>query len=281
MKRFLFQCLLVILFLFVLEGILYLSDVRFPTYNGTEVMQAIKNSKSESGKRLLILGDSVCNQLYPSSDKYPDAVSLACNRAVTMAGHFFLMNNYFQANESSLPERVVLVCSPSALQSDLDKFAFQYFLKPFFKKEYKPLFNDLLWKRIHQIPHFRLAAWPFIRISNYSFGYNLDSEEGYALVSPLNHSYLEAMQELAASHQVDFQLFCAPARAGKRTEILSSIDKGVENNELDGSLLSTYKNTLAFYPDSLFVDDHHFIISKIPDDPFGLLHSFPSSNPSR
>lgn len=281
MKRFLYQCLLWILILFVLEGIIYWTGFRFSTYNGTEVMRAIRNSKGKSGKRLLIIGDSVCNQLYPSSSEYPDAVSLACNRAVTMAGHFFLMNNYFASNEPELPDKVVVICSPAALQDNLDQFAFQYFLKPFYRKEYKPLFNDLLWQQIRSIPHYRVSVLPFVRISNFSFEYELEPEAGYALVSPLNRSYLEAMQALAASRNVEFQLLCAPARKQKETEILTAINKGVENRELDETLLSAFRASLTFYPDSLFVDEHHFIKGEIPDDPFGLIQSPPPSTPNR
>lgn len=271
MKRFLLRCLLWILVLFGLEGVMSLTGFRFSTFNGREVFRSIKLSKAQSGKGLLILGDSVGQQLYPSQRTYPDAVSLSCNQAVTMAGQYFLLRNYLEANADALPKKVVLVCSPLCLQNDLDRFSYQYFLKPFHTREYKPLFSERLLERVRQIPHYRTARLPFIRVSNYAFAYELEPEEEYGLVSPISREYLREMAGLAASKGVSFSLICAPLRESLKEEAQALCLQAEEKGELDAELLAAYRESIVAYPDSLFRDERHFLLESIPDDPCHLL----------
>lgn len=271
MRRFLLRCLLWILVLFVLEGMMYLTGFRFSTFNGKEVFHSIGLSKKKSGKSLLILGDSVGRQLYPSERTYPDAVSLSCNQAVTMAGQYFLMRNYFEANADALPDRVVFVCTPQCLQNDLDQFTFQYFLKPFYTREYKPLFNGILQARLERIPHYRTARLPFVRVSNYAFAYELEPDAPYGLVSPLSRSYLQEMSSLAASKGVSFSLVCPPVRESLREWVDSLCVQAGENDEMEAGLLAGYRAGIVSCPDSLFHDRYHYLRGHVPEDPCNLI----------
>jgi len=270
MKRFLLRCLVWLLVLFGLEGAMCLTGFRFPSFNGLESLRSISLSKEKKGKNLLILGDSVCQQLYPSQRSYPDAVSLACNQAVTMAGQFFLMRNYFEANADALPQRVVFVCTPLCLENDLDQFSYQYFLKCFFTPEYKPYFTKGLMDRVRQIPHYRTARLPFVRVSNYAFAYDLEPGEDFDLVSPLSREYLGKMASLASSKGVSFTLLCAPLRESMKEDVLAQCMQSGADGELDMALLETYRNSICAYPDSLFRDERHFLSESTPDDPFHL-----------
>ena len=270
MKRFLIRCLWWILVLFGLEGAMYLTGFRFQSFNGLESYRSIGLSKKKTGKSLLILGDSAGRQLYPSQRTYPDAVSLSCNQAVTMAGQFFLMRNYFEANADALPQRVVFVCTPLCLENDLDQFSYQYFLKPFFTRDYKPLFSERLMDRVRQIPHYRSSRLPFVRVSNYAFAYDLEPGATFNLVSPLSREYLGQMVRLAFSKGVSFTLVCAPVRESLKEDVLARCAQSEANGELDMALLESYRNSIRAYPDSLFCDDLHFFPESIPDDPYHL-----------
>ena len=267
MRRFLVRCFLWLVLLFMLEGVMYLTGFRFATFNGKEVFRSIDLSKKKSGKGLLILGDSVCQQLYPSQQEYPDAVSLACNQAVTMAGQFFLMRNYLEANADALPKQVVFICTPLCLQNDVDRYAFQYFLKPFYTKEYRPYFNEMLMDRVRMIPHYRASRLPFIRVSNFAFAYEEEPEASYSLISSLSQSYLRQMDSLATSKGVSFSLVCAPVRESERDAVEIACEGAAERNELTPALLVPYRNGIVSYPDSLFRDERHFRKECIPDDP--------------
>ena len=271
MRKFLFRCLLWLVLLFALEGLMYLTGFRFHTYNGVEVLHSIANSHKKTGKGTLILGDSVCKQLYPAERAYPDAVSLACNQAITMAGHYFLMDNYFRENEDCLPERIVFVCTPRCLQNNLDEFTYQYFLKPFLKKEYDSLFDDALQARIRQIPYHWSAALPFIRVSNFAYAYQLPPEGSYALVSPLAERYLKRMRDLAASKGIPFIILCAPLRESGRGAFESLIEQAAAQKELDEWLIQGFAGSVTYWPDSLFVDENHFEKDAVPEDPLHLL----------
>ena len=99
--------------------------------NGWEVYAAIRKSKQNSNVKRLLLGDSVAMQIYPCDKEYNDMVSLACNQAITMAGYYFLLDNYIESNNNTLPENVILFINPLTLGSNMDQFAYHYFLKPF------------------------------------------------------------------------------------------------------------------------------------------------------
>ena len=271
MKRFLRRCLIWLLLLFGLEAVMCLTGFRFPTFNGREVFHAISLSKKKTGKSLLIMGDSVCQQLYPSQWTYPDAVSLSCNQAVTMAGHYFLLRNYLKVNADALPKQVVFVCTPLCLQNDLDEFSYQYFLKPFFTREYKPLFSERLMERVREIPRYRTARLPFIRVSNHAIAYELEPEDDFELVSPVSREYLREMYRLASSKGVSFSLVCTPLRESLVIWTQTAVDTAEKNGELDTELLDSYRESILAYPDSLFRDERHFLPGSIPADPLHLI----------
>lgn len=273
MAHFIHKCLIWFFVLFVLllgvEAVIYYSGFRFASYNGLEIIHALKKSKGQSKKRLLILGDSVCNQLYPSSQEYADAVSLACNQAVSMAGHYSLMNNYIQSNEDSLPDAIVLIYSPSSLTNALDSYAYHYMLKTFYTKEYKPLYDDVLWRQIRQIPFYWTASLPFIRISNYSFEYQIPYS--YDSVSDLSSDYLSKMLRLAQDKGISFTMLGAPAPVSKKedyTHIMS--DPYLFMGDIR-TLKDAYRNSLVFLPDNQFNDMIHFKTGYVPEDFFQLL----------
>lgn len=112
MRKFCFRVLsfsfAAMVLLLACEAYYYYSGWYQEKVNGTEVYYALRNSKKKHSRvKRLILGDSVAMQLYPCSKQYNDAVSLTCNAAITMAGFYFLMNNYLKTNSENPPEEVV------------------------------------------------------------------------------------------------------------------------------------------------------------------------------
>lgn len=233
--------------------------------NGWEVYAAIRKSKQNSNVKRLLLGDSVAMQIYPCDKEYNDMVSLACNQAITMAGYYFLLDNYIESNNNTLPENVILFINPLTLGSNMDQFAYHYFLKPFNKSEYQEKFTNYLINRISLIKYYKTATMPFFRTSNYSPEYTLPSDS-YALVSPISRDYINKIQYLCKKNGISLQLLFTPSKESNRIKIESALEDAIEQEEGIRELLEKGKNSLCFLPDNQFKDNVHFEDKYIPKD---------------
>ncbi len=275
MKRFLVKVLIWILvllpFFIGIEAYLNRHKGQMKYFIGKEVLTALSKSKQSSGKKTLVLGDSVCKQLYPSDKDYDGLVSLACNRAISLAGHYFLFKNYLDANQDRLPERVILILAPLSAQNQLDRFAYHYMLKNFLTKEYKSDFDEALWQQVRKIPVYWSASWPFIRVSNYAPDYNPAPDDSYDLFSPISQSYLLRIARLAEKNQIAFTLICAPVDFNQKEAVQQLFKASRARHEIPDEYLDDYIRNARFCRDSISGDSLHFKRECIPTDYYHLL----------
>lgn len=250
--------------LLLCESIYFYTDAYQDKVNGWEVYVALNKSKKkhEKVKRLLI-GDSVAMQIYPCDKEYDDMVSLACNQAITMAGYYFLLKNYCESNEKCLPDEVVLMLSPFTLGSNLDQFAYHYFLKPFNNSEYSDLFSSYLIDRIEKIKCHRTANLPFVRSSNYSPSYSMCADD-YVLLSPISIDYYERIKRICDEGKIALQVVFVPSKECNRLKIESMFEESMKMNELPMELYDYWEKTKSFFPDNYFKDNVHFLDQYIP-----------------
>lgn len=229
--------------------------------NGWEVYVALLKSKTkyDVSPRRLIIGDSVAMQMYPCDKEHGEDVSLSCNQAISLAGHYFLLYNYLKTNEDALPSEIVLLLHPYTLGNDLDKFAFHYFLKPFYTSEYKGIMSDCLVKRIHEIPFYWLSQFPFVKTSNYTVSYELTSEN-YCLISPITHYYLNQIILLARMYGIKLRLVAPPIKEGESLQIQRRWETALVTGEMKDfqQLFSEYGNTFVILKNDMFIDHLHF-----------------------
>ena len=255
----------------VIEASLDRNDVKVRYFIGPEVCYSIDKSHEPFSKKTVIIGDSVCNQMYPAEEDYPNAVSLACNMNISMAGHYFLLKNYLKANQDCPPDTVALILTPEGVQNELDnKYAYHYMLKNFMNREYKDDFNQELWERIKKVPVYWSASLPFIRVSNYSPRYHDQAGSDFALFSPVSQTYLRLMTDLADTYGFKLLLLCPPTDIDKKEQILKRLEESKIREEIPAEFLDEYTETVSFVRDSVS-DGLHFKRNCIPDDPFHLL----------
>ncbi len=233
---------------------------------GLEVYTALKKSKQKTAAKTLIFGDSVGNQLYPCHKNHGNILSLACNQAISFAGYYFLLKNYFEANADSLPEEVIMLCHPYTLSNNLDQFAYHYFLKPFYINEYKPFIDEHLQSRIEGIPYYWSSQLPFIKTSDYTFEYKLPQED-FNLISPITASYLPRIIALVEKHNIQFRMVSVPIK----DNIKGNVEKRWREATLANELVSFIALTKEYSqwdvrPDSIFGDNVHFIPSYTPQN---------------
>ncbi len=279
MKKFILQYLCVFLLaasvVELIDGIrLYRYGDRLPSYIlGEEVYNSIRSSKTSRRVKRLIAGDSTGHQLYPSWKDYGSvALSVACNQAVTMAGHYFLIEDFLQTNENQLPEEVVLVINPETFGNNVDRFAFNYFLKPFGYVEYIHRFTPTLRRRIRQIPFYMLAYLPSYKLSNYSPSYEMTNEE-FAFISPVSKEYLCKIAELTQRYGVKLRLVSSPVPNWRYDWFMTSIQTARDSGELSGleSVMMEYVTTIIPHDDADFQDHVHLHNHLISEDYLNLV----------
>lgn len=193
-------------------------DSKIPGY---EALIAVRISHTHTNKAVkrLILGDSTARLFYPVWQDYDNMVSLACNQAVTMAGQYFLLKNYLETNADNLPGQIVLIYTPFSLSNDVDKYAYQYFLKPFPTSEYQSLYTKHLKERIESIPFYWTANWPFIQTSGYTPRFAVPDEEIATPLSELTYEYLIRIDSLAKEYNIPWEMCSTPVRDDRAQEV--------------------------------------------------------------
>ncbi len=241
-------------------------DVNVPGY---EVRYAERLSKTKVNKktRKLILGDSTGNALYPCDKEYEWGVSLACNRAITLAGHYFLLKNFMETNPNNLPQEIVILYTPFSFSCDLDQFAYQYFLKSFRRKEYQQYYTNHLLRRVQSIPMYRTVNWPFIQTSGYTPRIAIPTKEAEASVSELNREYLHKMDSLVRKYDIQLRIVSTPIRDDRKDEVDNFVaDVNNTSDSIVYRYMQKYVESIKFYPSELFSDEVHLSTRNVPSN---------------
>ena len=244
-----------ILFLFPIVTIFYaystsgLFEIDIP---GSEIYISIKKSKRNTPITKLIIGDSTANQLFNNCDDENDIYSLACNQAIGVCGHYFLLNNFLQAGNS--PEEVYLIYNALSFNNNLDQiYTYNYFLKPFYKNEYKSLMSLTIQEQIKKIPYYQICQFPPILTSSWSPKYNPIEENR---LSPISIEYLEKIDSL--SHVYNFKLYIIPSfMSESKHRTVEKMDFCLIKGAKTEQKISIYLDNISYMNDTCFVDGIH------------------------
>ena len=237
-------------------------DSKIPGY---EALIAVRVSHTYTNKAVkrLILGDSTGRLFYPVWQDYDSMVSLACNQAVTMAGQYFLLKNYLETNADNLPGQIVLIYTPFSLSNDVDKYAYQYFLKPFPPSEYQSLYTKHLKERIESIPFYWTANWPFIQTSGYTPRFAVPDEEIATPLSELTYEYLIRIDSLAKKYNIPWEMCSTPVRDDRAQEVEQIISALEQKTGVLAPVMQNYIQSIRYYPAEYFQDATHLRLEAL------------------
>jgi hypothetical protein len=223
--------------------------------SGKDIYTSIRESKKLNKQKKLIIGDSVAQQLFPNTERDSSFVSLTCNMALEMCGHFLLLNNYMMAGNRV--DTVYLVYHPLSFKYNLNQsYTFQYFIKPFYTDEYNSYFTQIVHEQIAKIPNYRMARLLPIRTSNWMPNF-VCKDSVINFMSPLSLEYLKRMKALANSHNFQLILFPDPVTDSMKY-IVNKIDRQIlVEHDLDKEFDYYFEN-ITYLNDSVFVDEYHF-----------------------
>lgn len=233
-----------------------LDDNKIPGFEARIALRVSRMHTSKAVKRL-ILGDSTGRLFYPAWQEYDSIVSMACNQAITMAGQYFLLKNYLETNHDNLPDKIVVIYTPFSLSNDVDKYAYQYFLKPFSPSEYETLYTTHLKERIESIPFYRTANWPFIQTSGYTPRFAVPTEEVEVPLSELTYEYLMLIDSLAQVYNIPWEMCSTPVRDDRIQETEKIICALEQKTGALTPVFQSYIQSIRYYPAERFQDATH------------------------
>ncbi len=243
-----------LIILFYLKPIYLLLNNKYEkSVAGSEVYVSIKNSKQKSLKTKLILGDSGGYQLFPNTDDHGSVLSLACNQAIGMVGHYLLLVNFL--NSCNEIDTLFLIFGPEGFNNNLDQvYSFHYFLKPFYKEEYKPYFSLQVYEQIKKIPFWYLCKEPYILTSNWAPNFNTGNNSNFIFLSPITEEYLKKIFLLGEENNIKIIIIAAPMNIERKNQLDSIYLEEVLHSDLN-EVLNTYFESILWLPDTCFLKD--------------------------
>lgn len=259
MKKFILNGLLFLVFVPLVLYIKPLSLLYKERYKnivaGREIYHSIQKSKKSKKSKIILLGDSVANQLFFNKNNNDTINSLVCNQAIGMVGQYVLLNNY--VNKGNKFNTVYIIFTAFSFQNNLDQvYTYHYFLKPFYIEEYKSLFTETVKKQIGKIPYNYICREPYILTSNWAPDFVSKDKINNSFLSPISIEYLIKIKELSIKN--NFKLVILPTPTSLKNK--SIIEKMNKSEIIKNNLSSEFKNyfdNIIYLDDSCFVDGTH------------------------
>ena len=259
MKKFIFNTLIFILPVVIVVYSIHFYLLYSHEYQnrvvGSEIYHSIIKSKQKGKPKKILIGDSVCNQLFSNKTNTDTINSLACNQAISMVGHFILLNNYLNAGNQV--DTVYMIFTPFSFLNNLDQvYTYQYFLKPFYNEEYMPLFTKIVNVQIHKIPYCFLSREPIILTSNWAPDFKSKDGINFTFLSPISVEYFAKIKELSDINKFKLILLPTPTKLSNKLFI-----EKINRNEIVKTGLvnqfNDYFEKLIFINDTNFTDNVH------------------------
>lgn len=254
------------------------------TLTGREVYEALAEARRPSPAKVILLGDSVATQLYTHHGRPRDDIRVLCsNAAISMAGQYVVLLQALEAGSLKNSE-VVLVYHPDSFRFDIqDRFAFQYFVKPFYRIRWLSEFSPTVKARVREVPWSATVWLPMIRFGNWTPDWKgpaqSSSQGAKRYLREVSIEYLHRIEELSRTGGFPLRLMPPPVCEMWANEFLdvAQFQSEVHSAGLD-ELFRDYFDQLQLRPRNWYRDNDmiHLRGSKLDmlgNDPLGLLSS--------
>lgn len=247
-----------------------------------EIIPYVYEMREKTGHTKLLLGDSVCNQVYNRYREFNrDICVSATNRAITLAGQYLLAREFVE-NHDTVTD-IYLVVVMGSLSADFDfQYGYQYVVMPFVETDMVKYLEDSTQQRLYDrygklFCQKRVVEWIDRSPWNRKVYLNLLLEKDKLLpekkgqdmeISETAYVYLEKLQELCDEKGICFHLLPGPhpdtqSMHQKEKKMRAEIKaKGLEGKYMD------YFNQIVYFPENLFGDGVHFDEDAVDEDFF-------------
>ena len=233
-----------------------------------EIKPYIEKVQEQNGYTKLIIGDSVCHQIFNGLQEYNEEYCIVgSNAAITMAGQYILAELFLENHENVTD--IYLIILPSALQSTFDtQYGYQYTVMPFVETDTLQRLDENTIGQMESVygEYFmeRKVVWLIDRsgfnrkvyLNQLAQNVKLESE-GY--VSNVSVQYIEKMKTLCESKGVALHFLPGPLMDTEQRHEL--VDEQIRK-AYEGTVLQEYfpdfLDQVWFYPEEQFRDGIHF-----------------------
>jgi hypothetical protein len=235
-----------------------------------EVYFTIKKADNTYICDTVILGDSVCHQLWAPENQTKEELSEVCylgnNQAITPAGSYLLLKKYLENNQQT--RKVYYIILPGSLANDISlDYSYQYFVVPFCDEENMSYLEDeTVDKIINTFGEFFvnnkiIKSWLINNNSLMSlYLERIQKKEETSVSGRISRTaaiYLKKMQELCDVCGAEFIVKSAPLADTSENYEFSEFKQDIVEYDLDG-ILDGYIEGIQYYPDNFFRDGKHF-----------------------
>ncbi len=228
-----------------------------------EIKPYIEQVRTEDNTTKLIIGDSVCRQMFIGLQEYNNDICIVgSNGAITMAGQYILAEQYLEHHPATTD--IFLIVLPESLYRTFDTAAgYQYTVMPFVETDTLKLLDEntvAVMQSVYGSFFMQPKVVDLIDKSAINRKIYLnelwDRSKGYNSGLELADQYICKIYELCEERGVQFYLYSCPVSERKR--------EGIENlmNQYEQSKLyqffPDFWNDVYYFPDEQFRDGTHF-----------------------
>lgn len=239
---------------------------RYSVNNGTvEIIPSIEAVQEHNQYTKLILGDSVCNQIYDGlQDINNEYCLLGTNRAITLSGQYLLAKEFI-TNHSDITD-IYLIVTLDSFEAYYDRtYGYQYAVMPFVSED---IFNNLDEDTIHaaEASYGKLFLQKnIVKLIDYSamnrkLYLNVLERYSHAIegsVSEIAIEYIQKMNQICKENDIQFHLLPTPIKDNEERHL--QMERQIKEFKETGvcDLVEEYYSYVTFYPEEQFADGVH------------------------
>lgn len=230
-----------------------------------EIVPYIYRTLDPGESTRLILGDSVCHQMFEGLQQYNDAYAIIpSNGAITISGQYILAHEYLESTQD-VTDIYLIVLPDSLIRSYDTTYGYQYAVMPFvltdtlrlldedtidiMKQTYGDIF--LRYRVVKLIDPSGINRKIYLNIlRNRTDGY--EPEYRYELAD----KYLRKIDEECMARGVKFHLIPCPV-AESRRQLMEELKKEASGSEII-KIAPDFFDRIVYYPDEEAADRTHF-----------------------
>lgn len=229
-----------------------------------EIKPYIDKVRKKDGTTKLIIGDSVCNQMYDNLQKYnPDFTMAGTNGAITMAGQYILAKLYLDNHPDATDVFLIVIPSSFGVTFDTER-GYLYAVMPFVETNTIQYLEDDTLSIIGSVYgkfFTRSDVVNAIDKSAINRKLYLNTLKRYRPDYPtedfqLAEKYVTKINKICLEHNVRFHLYPGPFSEYAKAKY-GDYEQWYSNSVL-GSINPRYYDMVYYYPDEQSEDGYHF-----------------------
>ena len=147
---------------------------------------------------------------------------------------------------------------------------YHFFLKPFYRDEYKPLFSKTVLTQLNKIPFISICQNPLVLSSDWvppKRNYPINETNDTVFLSPISIEYLHRIKKLSIIHNFKFKIISPPVIISNKQKI-NKLDKQSINSSNLTEEFKDYFEQIIYLNDSCFMDEFHLNNPKVYSESF-------------